>query len=113
MFSYWNFHTLAECCAPSPQTPFSPSLARVDTALREGLTSRAAFRLSHYAILASLTLLTRNAMKNRLYYGDNLEILRNHFPDASVDLIYLDPPFNSNRNYNVLFKSESGADSEA
>ena len=54
-------------------------------------------------------------MKNRLYYGDNLEILRNreYFPDECVDLIYLDPPFNSHRNYNVLFKSESGADSEA
>ena len=54
-------------------------------------------------------------MKNKLYYGDNLEILRNreNFPDKCVDLIYLDPPFNSNRNYNVLFKSESGADSEA
>ncbi len=54
-------------------------------------------------------------MKNRLYYGDNLEILRNreYFPDGCVDLIYLDPPFNSNRNYNVLFKAESGADSEA
>ncbi|MCY3865222.1 MAG: DNA methyltransferase, partial [Chloroflexi bacterium] len=54
-------------------------------------------------------------MNNRLYYGDNLEILRSreYFPDECVDLIYLDPPFNSNRNYNVLFKSESGADSEA
>ena len=54
-------------------------------------------------------------MHNRLYYGDNLDILRTreYFPDESVDLIYLDPPFNSNRNYNVLFKSESGADSEA
>ena len=54
-------------------------------------------------------------MNNRLYYGDNVEILRNreYFPDECVDLIYLDPPFNSNRNYNVLFKSESGADSEA
>ncbi len=54
-------------------------------------------------------------MNNRLYYGDNLEILRNreNFPDECVDLIYLDPPFNSNRNYNVLFKSQSGADSEA
>ncbi|MCY4466947.1 MAG: DNA methyltransferase [Chloroflexi bacterium] len=54
-------------------------------------------------------------MNNRLFYGDNLEILRSreYFPDECVDLIYLDPPFNSNRNYNVLFKSESGADSEA
>ena len=54
-------------------------------------------------------------MKNRLFYGDNLEILRNreYFPNECVDLIYLDPPFNSNRNYNVLFKAESGADSEA
>lgn len=34
--------------------------------------------------------------KNRLYYGDNLDILRNHIADESVDLIYLDPPFNSN-----------------
>ncbi len=54
-------------------------------------------------------------MNNRLFYGDNLEILRSreYFPDECVDLIYLDPPFNSNRNYNVLFRSESGADSEA
>ena len=54
-------------------------------------------------------------MKNRLYYGDNLDILRNleYFPNECVDLIYLDPPFNSNPDHNVLFKSESGADSEA
>jgi site-specific DNA-methyltransferase (adenine-specific) len=54
-------------------------------------------------------------MDNALYYGDNLDILKSYeyFPDEYVDLIYLDPPFNSNRNYNVLFKSESGADSEA
>ncbi len=38
-----------------------------------------------------------------LFYGDNLEILRNHIEDEKVDLIYLDPPFNSNANYNVLF----------
>ncbi len=50
---------------------------------------------------------------NTLYYGDNLEILREYIPSASVDLIYLDPPFNSNRSYNVLFKDESGTDSEA
>lgn len=52
-------------------------------------------------------------MKNTLYYGDNLEILREYVPDESVDLIYLDPPFNSNRSYNVLFKDESGKHSEA
>lgn len=46
--------------------------------------------------------------QNTLYYGDNLKILRDHIPNQSVDLIYLDPPFNSNRNYNVLFKDESG-----
>jgi site-specific DNA-methyltransferase (adenine-specific) len=42
--------------------------------------------------------------KNRLYFGDNLDILRREVPDASADLIYLDPPFNSNATYNVLFK---------
>ncbi len=40
---------------------------------------------------------------NQLFYGDNLDVLREHVPDASVDLIYLDPPFNSNRAYNVIF----------
>lgn len=50
---------------------------------------------------------------NRLYYGDNLEILRRHIPDESVDLIYLDPPFNSNRSYNVLFKTKSGDEAQA
>ena len=40
---------------------------------------------------------------NVLYYGDNLDILRRYIPDESVDLIYLDPPFNSNADYNVLF----------
>ena len=51
--------------------------------------------------------------QNTLFYGDNLNILRDYIPDKSIDLIYLDPPFNSNRNYNVLFKDESGQDSEA
>jgi site-specific DNA-methyltransferase (adenine-specific) len=50
---------------------------------------------------------------NTLYYGDNLPVLREHFPDESVDLIYLDPPFNSNRSYNVLFKEASKASSPA
>ena len=45
---------------------------------------------------------------NKLFYGDNLEILRDHISDESVDLIYLDPPFNSNRDYNVLFSEQDG-----
>jgi DNA modification methylase len=54
-------------------------------------------------------------MDNRLYFGDNLTVLRDHeqFPDACVDLIYLDPPFNSKRDYNLLFKSPKGHQSEA
>ena len=44
---------------------------------------------------------------NVLYYGDNLDILRRYLPDAAVDLVYLDPPFNSNRDYNVIFRDES------
>src|ERR1700680_2056030 len=55
----------------------------------------------------------RPITENTLFYGDNLFILREHIPSESVDLIYLDPPFNSSRNYNVLFKDEKGADSES
>src|ERR1700719_1724638 len=51
--------------------------------------------------------------ENTLFYGDNLDILRQHIADVSIDLIYLDPPFNSSRNYNVLFKDEKGVDSES
>jgi site-specific DNA-methyltransferase (adenine-specific) len=50
---------------------------------------------------------------NHLYYGDNLYVLREHLKDESVDLIYLDPPFNSKRDYNLLFKSPKGVVSEA
>ena len=51
--------------------------------------------------------------KNKLYFGDNLDILREHVPDESVDLVYLDPPFNSNATYNVLFKEAGGEGSAA
>lgn len=50
---------------------------------------------------------------NVLYYGDNLQVLREHVPDASVDLVYLDPPFNSNQDYNVLFAERDGTEAEA
>ena len=51
--------------------------------------------------------------RNTLFYGDNLDILRHHVPAASVDLVYLDPPFNSKRDDNVLFKEKSGEASPA
>lgn len=50
--------------------------------------------------------------ENTLFYGDNLFILREHIPSESIDLIYLDPPFNSSRSYNVLFQDETGTEVE-
>lgn len=52
-------------------------------------------------------------MTNKLFYGDNLDVLREHIPTESVDLVYLDPPFNSNANYNILFKSKTGDGADA
>ncbi len=46
----------------------------------------------------------KNLQNRTLFFGDNLDILREKIPDDTFDLIYLDPPFNSNRNYNVIFK---------
>jgi len=50
--------------------------------------------------------------ENKLYFGDNLRILRDYVEDASVDLIYLDPPLNSSATYDVLFKEKSGDTAE-
>jgi site-specific DNA-methyltransferase (adenine-specific) len=52
-------------------------------------------------------------VSNHLYYGDNLKVLRDSIRDGSVDLIYLDPPFNSNASYNVLFKGPADTESAA
>ncbi|RFU13452.1 site-specific DNA-methyltransferase [Rhodobacteraceae bacterium W635] len=52
-------------------------------------------------------------MTNHLYYGDNLAVLRESIADESVDLVYLDPPFNSNASYNVLFRGPQGNESAA
>ena len=52
-------------------------------------------------------------MPNTLYYGDNLQVLRDHVPAESVGLVYLDPPFNSNASYNVLFRERTGEESPA
>jgi DNA modification methylase len=49
------------------------------------------------------------SLKNLLYYGDNLDVMRLHIKDETVDLVYLDPPFNSNTNYNVLFAEKDGS----
>jgi len=49
-----------------------------------------------------------NQWKNKLYFGDNLDILRDKIPDNFVDLIYLDPPFKSGRTYNIIFQPEAG-----
>jgi site-specific DNA-methyltransferase (adenine-specific) len=47
--------------------------------------------------------------ENALYYGDNLEVMRRYIRDESVDLVYLDPPFNSQKDYNVLFREHDGS----
>jgi len=52
-------------------------------------------------------------MENTLYYGDNLEILRRHVKDETVDLVYLDPPFKSDATYNVLFAEQDGTQAAA
>lgn len=52
-------------------------------------------------------------MTNLLYYGDNLDVLRRHIGDSTVDLVYLDPPFKSNQDYNVLFANHAGAQAAA
>jgi site-specific DNA-methyltransferase (adenine-specific) len=50
---------------------------------------------------------------NVLYYGDNLDILRKYIPDNSIDLIYLDPPFSSKKDYNIIFREPTGKEPEA
>src|SRR6266849_4037875 len=51
--------------------------------------------------------------ENKLYYGDNLDVLRRYVKDESADLVYLDPPFNSSQDYNVLFAEQNGTRSAA
>ena len=54
-----------------------------------------------------------NPEKNKLYYGDNYEVLQRYAKDESVDLVYLDPPFNSRQDYNVLFAEKDGSQSSS
>jgi site-specific DNA-methyltransferase (adenine-specific) len=60
-----------------------------------------------------ITNMPHAAFHNMLYYGNNLEILRDKIDDESVDLIYLDPPFNSDQVYNIFFKERNGAESQS
>ena len=66
-------------------------------------------------VSASYRYNSQRFMENKLYYGDNLVWLQDktHFPDESVDLIYLDPPFNSNTDYNLIFSEKEGSKSQA
>lgn len=51
--------------------------------------------------------------KNHLYFGDNLDVLRRYIKDETIDLVYLDPPFNSNRNYSVIFNRNGATEDDA
>ena len=64
-------------------------------------------KLTNY-VGAQFAVESRRVQKNQLYYGDNITVLREHIKDESVDLIYLDPPFNSRQDYNVLFAERDG-----
>ncbi len=58
-------------------------------------------------------MLSKPITDNYLFYSDNLPVLHEHISDESVDLVYLDPPFNSNRSHNMLIKYESGREAES
>jgi DNA modification methylase len=94
-----------------------PASTHAREGARDPATSKMASRLSGGTQSAHLT--NRRhcpqicQMSNHLYYGDNLDILRSSVADESIDLVYLDPPFNSQANYNVLFKAPSGQQSKA
>lgn len=93
----------ARCFLPrTSREPRTVGSAGADTA-----TTRRRLATRYAAIVAYGRRVT-----NRLFYGDNLDVLRRHIPDESVDLVYLDPPFNSNRKYNVFF-SKPGLGSNA
>jgi hypothetical protein len=69
--------------------------------------------MTHLAAIPGAASPDPDPRMNQLYFGDNLQVLREDIRDETVDLIYLDPPFNSKRDYNLLFKSPKGQQSEA
>ncbi len=64
-------------------------------------------------VQVAVALQSRSMAENKLFYGDNLDVLRRYVRDESVDLIYLDPPFNSRQDYNVLFAEKDGTRSSS
>ena len=68
---------------------------------------------THPRVMSNRVVFMSEQWKNKLYFGDNLEIMRKYIGDESVDLIYLDPPFNSKATYNVLFDEKNGTQSRA
>jgi hypothetical protein len=97
-----------------PLLPLSRLRERVDEP-SEARVGRERARLLRHSRVGSVRIEGRmkTPSANTLYYGDNLDILRKYVADESVDLVYLDPPFNSNANYNVLFKAPGGEGSQS
>jgi len=99
---------LAKPCVPGqPRTPAALALhipAGCGTLCREEVFTTTA---------KERVLPMTEAWVNKLYFGDNLDVLREHVDDQSIDLIYLDPPFNSKATYNVLFAEKNGTESAA
>ena len=86
-----------------------------DNVIRDGAPFKPAVGLSGRSHRATVnaTRVPRQPEKNKLYYGDNYEVLQRYVRDKSVDLVYLDPPFNSRQDYNVLFAEKDGSKSSS
>ncbi len=93
--------------------PGSTTIVAAELGLAPGLSFSLIGPVAKLAAQATLPRPRGESAVNQLFYGDNLGVLRESIADESVDLIYLDPPFNSNASYNVLFKAPSGEQSQA
>jgi 16S rRNA G966 N2-methylase RsmD len=79
-------------------------LAKTAQHFQTGAPAACPRRRPHFAVSLNLTRM------GTLYYGDNLDILKRYIKDETVDLVYLDPPFNSAQNYNAFFHEKDGTD---
>src|ERR1035438_7077333 len=106
-FSILFWRQSADSQSPTVRSTFS--IRSRKTGSLSLVLDRAQTALKHYSDRLIADKVNTQAMpKNQLYYGDNLEVLRDYIKDESVDLIYLDPPFNSRADYNVLFAEKDG-----